>query len=107
MTWPTGSAFGHIVRAVVSETTATDRFGVVSAGVNARPRTTAMSSTRKYSGDTNLYATLTLTALVSAKAARCPRSGHEAATTAIDGSAVTACTNSSRACSFTIWTTTV
>ena len=108
MTWPTASAFGHRARAAVSETMATERFDVRSAGVNARPRTTAISSTLKYSGETNLYATAAFAPLVSANAARGrPASGHDAATAATDGSAVTACTIALRVGSFTIWTTTV
>jgi hypothetical protein len=42
------------------------------------------------------------TLLVSANAAR-GASGHDAATPATDGSAVTACTIALRVCSFTIW----
>ena len=66
-----------------------------------------MSSTRKYSGETNWYASFVLTLPVSPKAARCPNSGHDAATAATEGSAVTAFTIASRVCSFTIWTATV
>src|SRR5204863_7341467 len=87
------------------ETTATERFDVRSAGVNARPRTTAISSTPNNSGDTNVYATAAFAPLVSANAAR--GTSDHAAAAATDGSAVTACTIALRVGSFTIWTTTV
>ena len=105
MAWPTASSFGHRSRAVVSETIATERFDVRSACANARPRTTAISSTLKVSGDTNLYATATFAPLVSANAARDARpvvSGPEAAMAATDGSAVIACTMAVRVDSLAI-----
>ena len=70
-TWPSASAFGHSASAVASETMATERLDERSSGVNARPRTTAISSTLKYSGETNLYATVAFApAPSSANAAR-------------------------------------
>src|SRR5262245_11608915 len=80
-----------------------------SSDLNARPRTTAISSTLKYSGETNLYATVALAPSLWATAAGCATSptGHAAATAATDGSAVTACTIAVRLVSFAILTMTV
>jgi hypothetical protein len=107
--WPTALAFGHSVRAVDSDTTATERCGARSVDVNVRPCTIAMSSTSKYSGDTNLYAIAVFAPPDPANAARGAAigPGHDAATATTEGSAVTACTIALRAGSLVIWTTTL
>ncbi len=89
---------------------ATERFDVRSAGVNARPRTTAISSTLNILRRDELVGDRCLCVAGFRErrwGARPAASGHDAATAATDGSAVTACTIAVRVDSFTIWTTTV
>jgi len=68
---PTLSTFGHNVRAIDWETTATG-CSSLSAVVNARPRTIGMPSTSKYSAETCLYESATLPPPASAN----PRGGN-------------------------------
>src|SRR6516225_9608224 len=52
---PMGSSSGQKRRAVDWLITATAALEAASSVVNARPRTSGMSSAEKYSGDTSLY----------------------------------------------------